>query len=360
MATKQRSSQKRSAAKPRGGRRASEKDEKYRFAQNLNGEETAPEREYRAYAAAARDGDDDDPDVLLDVPVVKVDSLHLEVEDLYAQVALQAKVLELLELDVGVQAELGKVKIDIKGVEAQALLKVRLDHVAAIVDRVMTTLDRNPELIESIAHAVEETGSGTRQALGGTGEAAEDLGEGAGQAVDEVGEGAGQAVGEVGEGAGQAVEGAGEAAGGLVDTATGAIQGSGDAGGAAGGLTDTATQALGGGQQQGSGGGQAAQQGSDGQQRGSKESRGSQGGGDAVSKLAEEVGRVAAQALAQEIGSAAGRSVPESDEQAAARHNATEAAARVARELEVDLASLDGSGAEGRITVGDVRRHAKD
>src|SRR3712207_9024778 len=48
----------------------------------------------------------------------------------------------------GVDVELGKVALDIKGVEAQALLKVRLDHVTAIVDRVLTTVDRNPERSE--------------------------------------------------------------------------------------------------------------------------------------------------------------------------------------------------------------------
>ena len=46
---------------------------------------------------------------------------------------------------------------------AQALLKVRLDHVTAIVDRVLTTLDRNPELVKSLGHAVEDVGSGAGQ-----------------------------------------------------------------------------------------------------------------------------------------------------------------------------------------------------
>ena len=75
--------------------------------------------------------------MLLDVPVVKVDKIHLELEDLQAHVALKAKVLDLVKLNVGVDVHLGKVRLDIEGVEAQALVKVRLDHVAAIVDRVL-------------------------------------------------------------------------------------------------------------------------------------------------------------------------------------------------------------------------------
>jgi hypothetical protein len=199
------------------GRRASEKTEKYRFAQNIGGTGTAAEREYEGYALSDIEDPRGDPDVLLDVPVIKVDSIHLEVDDLDAHVALKAKVLELVKLNVGVDVHLGKLRIDIKGVEAQALLKVRLDHVAAIVDRVLTTIDRNPELVKSIGRTVEQVGQGAGHALGETGEAVEDVGSGAGEAVGDIGEGAGQAVGEIGQGANQAVgeigEGAGQAVG---------------------------------------------------------------------------------------------------------------------------------------------------
>ena len=104
--------------------------------------------------------------MLLDVPVVKVDSIHFELDDLDAHVALKAKVLDLVTLNVGVDVHLGKVRLDIKGVEAQALLKVRLDHVAAIVDRVLTTLDRNPELLKSVGKSVEDDRLRRRQGAG--------------------------------------------------------------------------------------------------------------------------------------------------------------------------------------------------
>ena len=44
------------------------------------------------------------PDVLLDVPVVKVDEINFELNDLRAKVNLFAKVLDLVELSVGVDA----------------------------------------------------------------------------------------------------------------------------------------------------------------------------------------------------------------------------------------------------------------
>jgi hypothetical protein len=89
----------------------------------------------------------DEPDVLLDVAELRVDEISLEVEDLTAHVSLEANVLDLLKLHVGVDATLGGVKLTIKGVEAKVLLKVRLDNVARIIDRVFDSIDHNPEII---------------------------------------------------------------------------------------------------------------------------------------------------------------------------------------------------------------------
>ncbi|MEU3999614.1 hypothetical protein AB0E76_27950 [Streptomyces fungicidicus] len=166
-----------------------------------------------------------DPDVYLDVPVLKVDEIDLDVENLRAHVSLQTEVLDLLRLNVGADVSLGRVHLGISGVEAQAQLKVRLDNVAMIINRVLTTLDRNPELLRDltrgIGSAVQDVGGGAGQAVGelgtGAGRAVEDVGQGAGRAVEDVGEGAGRAVEDVGQGAGRAVEGVGQGAGAAVD-----------------------------------------------------------------------------------------------------------------------------------------------
>jgi hypothetical protein len=239
-------------------RRASAKSDEYRFADNLpDGGGTVAEREYEDYVLAERDSDNEQPDVLLDVPVVKVDEIAFEVEELQARVLLQAEVLDLLKLNVGADVFIGRVGLEIKGVEAQALLKVRLDNVARIVDRVLTTVDRNPRILENITagvgSAVEDVGGGAGKAVGelgegvgsaaedvgkGAGSAVEDVGEGAGSAVEDVGKGAGEAVDDVGEGAGSAVEDVGEGAGSAVEdtdeTARKAGQGAGKAAGGAG------------------------------------------------------------------------------------------------------------------------------
>ena len=145
------------------------------------------------------------PDVMLDVPVLKVDEIDIEVDDLRAAVSVRAELKDLVQLNVGVAAKLGKVELNIQGVEAQALLKARLDNVERILARVLTTLDRNPKLLESVGKTVENVGHGAGDTLRGAGEAVDDVGEGAGSAVGDIGQGAGGAVGQIGGGASQAV-----------------------------------------------------------------------------------------------------------------------------------------------------------
>ncbi|HEX5762625.1 MAG TPA: E3 binding domain-containing protein [Solirubrobacterales bacterium] len=353
------------------GRRASGKSEKYRFAQNVGEAGTAAEREYEAYALSDIEDPRGDPDVLLDVPVVKVDSIHLEVDDLDARVALKAQVLDLVKLNVGVDVHLGKLRIDIKGVEAQALLKVRLDRVTAIVDRVLTTIDRNPELVKSLGRTAEQIGEGTGHALGETGEAVEDVGQGAGQAVGEVGQGAGQAVGELGEGASQAVgevgEGAGQAVGQLDQTLQGVGDTAGQALGQAGEVAGQAGQAAG---QAGQAAGQAGQA-AGGLLGGEGGGNGGGGGGGLAGASASGIAKLAAKAVAEELkasakeeakelGLAAARKAKRVGERRKQRKaeelNATEVAMRTAEELEVDLEEVEGSGPEGRVTIRDVKR----
>ena len=130
-----------------------------------------------------RHGQGGEPDVLLDVPQLSVEEIILEVEDLRAHVSLEANVLNLLRLSVGADVQLGRVHLDIKGVEAQAMLKVRLDRVAEIINRVLSTIDRNPEIVAQIisplgAAASELTrtaGRSVDEVVGAVGSAAPDL-----------------------------------------------------------------------------------------------------------------------------------------------------------------------------------------
>src|ERR671917_1144122 len=109
--------------------------------------------------------DSQEPDVLLDVSNLEVDRITLEVEDLRAHVSILAELANLLSLSVGVDARLDKVKLEIEGVEAQVLLKVRLKHVRAILEKALDTLAENPEILRILARSLSRL---VRESLGET------------------------------------------------------------------------------------------------------------------------------------------------------------------------------------------------
>jgi hypothetical protein len=128
----------------------------------------------------------DEPDVYVYVPKVKVGELCIDVERLDAHLALRAEVANLVNLVAGVHVGVDKVKIDIKDVEAECELKVRLENTYNILDRTLSTLDENPKMVEKLLdsadNAVHETGQVGKQATG-QGGALSELGSGLGDSL---------------------------------------------------------------------------------------------------------------------------------------------------------------------------------
>jgi hypothetical protein len=124
----------------------------------------SPSQASASQSSATQQNGAGEPDVLLDVPQLKVDEIGLEVDNLHARIALEAKLGDLLQLYVGADVVVDKVALEIKGVDAQAQLKARLDNVFSILDRTLKTVDQNPELLaqlaqNSVAQASIEAGS---------------------------------------------------------------------------------------------------------------------------------------------------------------------------------------------------------
>jgi hypothetical protein len=155
---------------------------------------------------------DEAVDVYVDAPVVRVEEIKFEMDDLRAHLAVMAEAGHFVQINVGAGVRLGKVELDIQGVETQALLEARLHHVSAILERVLTTLDRNPKLLKSVGDALGDVGGGAHDLLGDTGDAVKSAGKGAGNAVQDVGQGAGRGVAGIGQGAQQGVQDLGEGA----------------------------------------------------------------------------------------------------------------------------------------------------
>jgi hypothetical protein len=102
-----------------------------------------------------------DVDVLLDVQELEVDRIHLTVRGLRAHVSVVAELASLVNLQVGVDARLDEVELEIEGVRAKVLLKVRLDNVRAILTHALDTVAEHPEILRILTRALEELVTGT-------------------------------------------------------------------------------------------------------------------------------------------------------------------------------------------------------
>ncbi|KAI5195358.1 hypothetical protein E4T38_09090 [Aureobasidium subglaciale] len=99
------------------------------------------------------------PDVYLNVPELHVGRIELTVEKLSADLNLNAKVANLVQLNAGVQLSVEKVNITIAEVDAEVELVIRLGHLVDIVGRVFDSLDLNPLLINTIGNATSLVGN---------------------------------------------------------------------------------------------------------------------------------------------------------------------------------------------------------
>lgn len=144
----------------------------------------------------------DEPDVFVTVPKLHVGELTIDVERLEAHLALRAQVANLVNLVAGAHVGVDKVKIEIKDVDAQCELKVRLENTYNILDRTLTTLDENPEivkgLLETADSAVQETGEIGKEATK-PGGAVSELTSGVGDTLGNLGEGLGDTLSSVAE-----------------------------------------------------------------------------------------------------------------------------------------------------------------
>lgn len=99
------------------------------------------------------------PDVLLNVPNLSVGRIELDVDNLKADINLNANVASLVTINAGVAVSIQKVNLTIVDVEAQLELIVRLGHLVDIVNRVFRSLDLNPLLINTLNNVTSALGT---------------------------------------------------------------------------------------------------------------------------------------------------------------------------------------------------------
>jgi hypothetical protein len=89
------------------------------------------------------------------------------VEGLTAHLALDARVANLVMITAGADVNIDQVDLQIDGVLAEAYAYIDLDNVARVVDRALTTLEQNPEILTSILATVDSA-VGTVGGVAGT------------------------------------------------------------------------------------------------------------------------------------------------------------------------------------------------
>jgi hypothetical protein len=99
------------------------------------------------------------PDVYLNVPKLSVGRIELDVENLSADINLNANVAQLVTINAGVQVSIQKVNLTISDVDAELELIVRLGNLVDIVNRVFSSLDLNPLLITAINNVTSVLGN---------------------------------------------------------------------------------------------------------------------------------------------------------------------------------------------------------
>ena len=232
-------------------------------------------------------------------------------------------------------------------------------------------------IVSDVVEAAEAMEGGTggeaedQEANGQAEQVAQQAQDAAGQATDQTQQVAGQATDQAGQVAGQAQEAAGGAAQQAQDTAgqvtdqagqvagqaqeaVGGLTGDGQQGGGGplGGVTDQVGQVAGQAQE-------VAGQATD--QAGQVAGQAQEAAGGAAQQAQDTAGQAAQQgqqAAGQAAQQAGGGQQQGGQQQGGQQPNATQAAQQKAQQLGVDLSQVEGSGADGRITVRDVQQAA--
>lgn len=105
-------------------------------------------------------------DVVLDVPNLCVERIHLNVDSVTARINLNAAVSNLVHVSAGADVLIGDVDLTIQDVRARALLLVDLDDVVHVVDQTLTFVDNHPEVVDKLTGTLQNAGGAVGGVVG--------------------------------------------------------------------------------------------------------------------------------------------------------------------------------------------------
>ncbi|EKJ74630.1 hypothetical protein FPSE_05380 [Fusarium pseudograminearum CS3096] len=106
-----------------------------------------------------------EPDVYLNANV-SVGEISVEVQNITAKINLDAKVLNLLNFNAGVDLGIDRVKLGIYNVTAKVELEARLGNILRMVDDVLESIDLNP-IIATLGDGVKDIVGDVGDVIGG-------------------------------------------------------------------------------------------------------------------------------------------------------------------------------------------------
>jgi hypothetical protein len=109
----------------------------------------------------------EEPDVYLNASV-SVGEISIEVQNITAKINLDAKVLNLLKFNAGVDASIDRVKLAIYNVTAKVELEARLGNILTMVDDVLNSIDLNP-IIATLGDGLTDIVGDVGDVIGGDG-----------------------------------------------------------------------------------------------------------------------------------------------------------------------------------------------
>ncbi|XEV02429.1 hypothetical protein FSHL1_007716 [Fusarium sambucinum] len=107
----------------------------------------------------------EEPDVYLNANV-SVGEISVEVKNITAKINLDAKVLNLLNFNAGVDLGIDRVKLGIYNVTAKVELEARLGNILRMVDDVLESIDLNP-IIATLGDTVKDVVGDVGDVIGG-------------------------------------------------------------------------------------------------------------------------------------------------------------------------------------------------
>lgn len=82
------------------------------------------------------------------------------VRNLRAHISILAELASLVNLQVGVDARLEEVELEIEGVRAKLVLRADLDNVCAILRHALDTVAEHPEILRILTLTLDDLVSG--------------------------------------------------------------------------------------------------------------------------------------------------------------------------------------------------------